>query len=30
MAQIHEEAVVALKDMPTPWEQPGYEDGQTA
>lgn len=30
MAQLHEEAVVALKDMPTPWEQPGYRDGQIA
>lgn len=30
MAQLHEEAVVALKDIPTPWEQPGYKDGQFA
>lgn len=30
MAQLHEEAVVALKDIPTPWEQPGYKDGQLA
>jgi len=30
MAQLHDEAVVALKDIPTPWEQPGYKDGQLA
>lgn len=30
MTQLHEEAVVALKDIPTPWEQPGYRDGQIA
>lgn len=30
MAQLHEEAVVALKDIPTPWEQPGYQDGKLA
>lgn len=28
MAQLHQEAVVALKDIPTPWEQPGYQDGK--
>lgn len=30
MAQLHEHAVVALKDIPTPWEHPGYRDGQLA
>ena len=30
MAQLHEEAVVALKDIPTPWGQPGYQDGKLA
>lgn len=28
MAQLHEQAVVALRDIPTPWEQPGYQDGR--
>ncbi len=27
---LHRDAVRALADIPTPWEQPGYQDGQPA
>lgn len=29
-AQLHRDATIALKGIPTPWEQPGYQDGSLA